>query len=206
VSADRLGRELVKILEEQEAPTGVRRLAELGVTAALHPALAPDPELVASAALGAVTLGANRVTAELAALVVDDPQELDLWVAGLPLEARDRDAVSRAARVAPRVCEALRERKHTPSELRALLGSEPPEALALALALGAPSEPVLRWVTELSAVGLEIRGTDLLAAGVPEGPAVGRALEETLRRKLDGLVAGRDEELETALELARGAT
>jgi tRNA nucleotidyltransferase (CCA-adding enzyme) len=205
VSADRLGRELVKILEEQEAPTGVRRLAELGVTAALHPALAPDPELVASAALGAVTLGANRVTAELAALVVDDPQELDLWVAGLPLEARDRDAVSRAARVAPRVCEALRERKHTPSELRALLGSEPPEALALALALGAPSEPVLRWVTELSAVGLEIRGTDLLAAGVPEGPAVGRALEETLRRKLDGLVAGRDEELETALELARGA-
>jgi tRNA nucleotidyltransferase (CCA-adding enzyme) len=205
VSADRLGRELVKILEEQEAPTGVRRLAELGVTAALHPALAPDPELVASAALGAVTLGANRVTAELAALVVDDPQEPDLWVAGLPLEARDRDAVSRAARVAPRVCEALRERKHTPSELRALLGSEPPEALALALALGAPSEPVLRWVTELSAVGLEIRGTDLLAAGVPEGPAVGRALEETLRRKLDGLVAGRDEELETALELARGA-
>jgi tRNA nucleotidyltransferase (CCA-adding enzyme) len=206
VSADRLGRELVKILEEQEAPTGVRRLAELGVTEALHPALAPDPELVASAALGAVTLGANRVTAELAAMVVDEPQELDLWVAGLPLEARDRDAVSRAARVAPRLCEALREREQTPSELRALLGGEPPEALALALALGAPSEPVLRWVTELSSVGLEIRGTDLLAAGVPEGPAVGRALEETLRRKLDGLVAGRDEELETALELARGAT
>ena len=206
VSADRLGRELVKILEEQEAPTGVRRLAELRVTEALHPALAPDPELVASAALGAVTLGANRVTAELAAMVVDEPQELDLWVAGLPLEARDRDAVSRAARVAPRLCEALREREQTPSELRALLGGEPPEALALALALGAPSEPVLRWVTELSSVGLEIRGTDLLAAGVPEGPAVGRALEETLRRKLDGLVAGRDEELETALELARGAT
>jgi tRNA nucleotidyltransferase (CCA-adding enzyme) len=203
VSEDRLGRELIKILEEQEAPTAVRRLRELGVTSALHPALAPDPEVVASAALGAVTLGTGRVTAELAALVVEDPQELDLWVAGLPLEARDRDAVSRAARVAPRLCEALREREHTPSELRALLGGEPPEALALALALGAPSEPVLRWATELSAVGLEIGGGDLLAAGVPEGPAVGRALEETLRRKLDGLVAGRDEELETALELAR---
>jgi tRNA nucleotidyltransferase (CCA-adding enzyme) len=204
VSHDRIGRELIKILEEQEAPTAVRRLGVLGVPGALHPALAPDPELVASAALGAVTLGANRVTAELAALVVDAPQELDLWVAGLPLEARDRDAVSRAARVAPRLCEALREREHTPSELRALLGGEPPEALALALALGAPSEPVLRWVTELSSVGLEIRGADLLAAGIPEGPAVGRALEETLRRKLDGLVAGRDEELRTALELARG--
>jgi tRNA nucleotidyltransferase (CCA-adding enzyme) len=203
VSQDRVGRELVKILEEQEAPTAVRRLRDLGVTAALDPALEPDPELVASAALGAVTLGTDRVTAALAALVVDKPQELDLWVAGLPLEARDRDAVSRAARVAPRIAQALREREHTPSELRALLGSEPPEALALALALGAPSEPVLRWATELSGVSLEIGGADLLAAGVPEGPAVGRALEETLRRKLDGLVSGRDEELRTALELAR---
>jgi tRNA nucleotidyltransferase (CCA-adding enzyme) len=204
VSHDRIGRELIKILEEQEAPTAVRRLGVLGVPGALHPALAPDPELVASAALGAVTLGANRVTAELAALVVDAPQELDLWVAGLPLEARDRDAVSRAARVAPRLCEELRAREHTPSELRALLVSEPPEALALALALGAPSEPILRWVTELSGVTLEIGGADLLAEGVPEGPAIGRALEETLKRKLDGLVSGRDGELRTALELARG--
>jgi tRNA nucleotidyltransferase (CCA-adding enzyme) len=203
VSADRIGRELVKILEETEAPSAVARLKELGITSAMHPALDPDPEEVASAALGAVTLGANRVTAELAAMVVGDPQELDLWVAALPLEARDRDAVARAARVAPRLCMALREREHTPSELRALLASEPTEALALALALGAPADPVLRWATELSRVGLEIGGGDLLAAGVPEGPAIGRALEETLRRKLDGLVDGRDEELETALSLAR---
>jgi tRNA nucleotidyltransferase (CCA-adding enzyme) len=203
VSADRTGRELVKILEETEAASAVARMKELEITSALHPALDPDPEEVASAALGAVTIGANRVTAELAAMVVGDPQELDLWVAALPLEARDRDAVARAARVAPRLCTALREREHTPSELRALLGSEPPEALALALALGAPAEPVLRWATQLSGVGLEIGGDDLLEAGVPEGPAIGRALEETLRRKLDGLVDGRDEELETALTVAR---
>jgi tRNA nucleotidyltransferase (CCA-adding enzyme) len=203
VSDDRVGRELIKILGEDEAPSAVRRLGELEIDRALHPELHPDPELVASAALGAVTIGAKRVTAELAGMVADDPQELDLWVAALPLEARDRDAVSRAARVAPRLCTALREREHTPSELRALLASEPPEALALALALGAPAEPVLRWATELSRVGLEIGGTDLLEAGIPEGPAIGRALEETLKRKLDGLVAGREEELETALSLAR---
>jgi tRNA nucleotidyltransferase (CCA-adding enzyme) len=62
---------------------------------------------------------------------------------------------------------------------------------------------VLHWVTDLSGVRLEIGGADLLAAGIPEGPAIGRALEETLRRKLDGLVDGRDEELRSALELAR---
>ncbi|MGH2823609.1 MAG: CBS domain-containing protein, partial [Thermoleophilaceae bacterium] len=123
VSADRTGRELLKILEETEAPSAVARLKNLEIASALHPALDPDPDLVASAALGAVTLGANRVTAELAAMVVGDPRELDLWVAELPLEARDRDAVSRAARVAPRICASLREREHTPSELRMLLGN-----------------------------------------------------------------------------------
>jgi tRNA nucleotidyltransferase (CCA-adding enzyme) len=204
VSADRVGRELVKALAETEAPAAVARLKELEVLSALHPALDPDPEQVASAALGAVTLGAARVTSELAAMVVGNPQELDLWVAALPLEARDRDAVSRAARVAPQICAALRAREHRPSELRALLGREPPEALALALALGAPSEPVLRWAISLSGVRLEISGADLLDAGIPEGPAIGSALEETLRRKLDGLVEGRRQELETALALARG--
>jgi tRNA nucleotidyltransferase (CCA-adding enzyme) len=204
VSADRVGRELIATLAEDAAPTAVRRWRDLGVDKALHEALDPDPELVASAALGALTLGANRVTAELAAMVVEAARELDLWIAELPLEARDRDAVGRAARVAPRLCAELREREHSASELRALLGAEPPEALPLALALGAPSEPILRWVGELSRVTLEIGGADLLAAGIPEGPAIGRALEETLRRKLDGLVSGREGELRTALEVARG--
>ncbi len=34
------------------------------------------------------------------------------------------------------------------------------------------------------------------------GPAVGAALEETLRRTLDGDVQGRDEQLELALRVA----
>jgi tRNA nucleotidyltransferase (CCA-adding enzyme) len=48
-----------------------------------------------------------------------------------------------------------------------------------------------------------VTGDDLLAAGIPPSPAVGRALEETLRRKLDGEVSGREEELALALEIAR---
>jgi hypothetical protein len=54
-------------------------------------------------------------------------------------------------------------------------------------------------------VRLEITGDDLVAAGVDPSPAVGLALKETLRRKLDGEVAGRDEELRFALDVARGA-
>lgn len=203
VSGARIRDELIDLLAEPRAPAGVERMRDLELDRALHPALDADPELVSSAALGAAALGADRALAALAALCAEAPEELDLWLAGLHLDARDRDAVSRAARVGERLAKELRARDHTPSELSALLGREPPEALALALALGAPSEPVLRWTGELSGVALEIGGRDLIVAGVPEGPAVGRALDETLRRKLDGLVSGRDEELRTALALVR---
>jgi len=202
VSGARVRDELMDLLAEPSAPAGVERLHELGLDHAMHPALDAEPELAAGAALGAAAIGADPALAALAALCAAAPEKLDLWLADLHLRAGERDAVTRAARVAPRLAEALSERARQPSELRALLGREPLVALALALAMGAPSEPVLRWVTELREVKLEITGDDLLAAGVPEGPVLGRALEETLRRKLDGLISGRDEELQTALELA----
>jgi len=203
VSGARIRDELMDLLREADTPSGIERMRDLEIHTALHPELDPDPELVASAALGATAIGADRGVSALAALVESAPEELDLWLADLHLQADERDAASRAARVAPRIAMALRGRDHSPSELRELLGREPLEALALALALRAPQEAVLRWVTELRGIGLEISGADLLAAGVPEGPAIGRALEETLRRKLDGLVSGREEELDTALVLAR---
>jgi tRNA nucleotidyltransferase (CCA-adding enzyme) len=191
------------LLRETDAPSGIERMRELEIHSALHPDLDPDPELVASAALGATAIGADRAVAALAALIEEAPEKLDLWLGDLHLLAEERDTAARAARVAPRIAMTLREREHSPSELRALLGREPPEALALALALRAPSEPVLRWISDLRPVQLEISGADLLAAGLPEGPALGNALDEPLNRKLDGLVSGRDAELETALLLAR---
>jgi hypothetical protein len=90
------------------------------------------------------------------------------------------------------------------SKIHSLLDGEPDEALALALAWGAPGEPVLRYLGELRGTRLEVTGDDLVAAGVPQSPALGRALAETLRRKLDGEVSGRTDELALALELARG--
>jgi tRNA nucleotidyltransferase (CCA-adding enzyme) len=203
VSGKRVRDELMDLLAEHEAPAAVERMRELGLDRALHPALDPDPDLIASASLGAAAIGADRALAALAALISAAPDDLEGWLGDLQFDARDRDAVARAAREAPAIARGLAERERMPSELRDLLVGEPPEALALALALGAPSEPILSWVTDLSGVALEIGGDDLLAAGVPEGPAIGTALEETLRRKLDGLVQGRDEELRTALELAR---
>ena len=201
VSGPRVRESLLGLLSEHEAPSAVARLHDLGLDRSLHPALHADPERVASAALGAAALGSDAATASLAALVEPAPVELGDWLAGLGLAAPVRDAISRAARNAPLIAMELRK-ELKPSEVHSLLRREPPETLALAMALRAPAEPILRFATELRPVRLEITGDDLIAAGVPASPAVGRALEETLRRKLDGEVSGREEELRTALELA----
>ena len=202
VSGARVRDELMDLLTEPQAPTALERLGALGLDRALHPALAVDPELAAAASLGAVAVGAERALAALAALCSPEPAELLPWLDELNLRAPERDAVARAVLSAGRIAAESR-RKLRPSEVHALMRGEPLESAALALALRSAPEPLLRWASELRHVRLEIDGNDLLAAGVPESPALGRALEETLRRKLDGELAGRDEELQAALELAR---
>ena len=92
------------------------------------------------------------------------------------------------------------------SQLRAALAGTRVEAVAIAAALGARRNPEIaerarRWLDELRDVKLQIGGADLLAAGVPEGPQIGRRLGRALDQKLDGEIAtGRDAELQAALE------
>jgi tRNA nucleotidyltransferase (CCA-adding enzyme) len=88
-----------------------------------------------------------------------------------------------------------------PSEAVALAGGRGEVELLLARALDA--EWLDRYLAEWRDVRLEITGEDLIEAGVPEGPGVGRGLEEALRRKLDGEISGRDDELRVALGASR---
>jgi tRNA nucleotidyltransferase (CCA-adding enzyme) len=88
-----------------------------------------------------------------------------------------------------------------PSAAVALAGGRGEVELLLARALDA--EWLDRYLAEWRDVRLEITGEDLIEAGVPEGPGVGRGLEEALRRKLDGEISGRDDELRVALGASR---
>jgi tRNA nucleotidyltransferase (CCA-adding enzyme) len=181
----------------------VGRMADLGLDRALSPLLGDArPEDVAAAADAAQRRGGQRRVAALAAMIAPDPEDLAGWVEELNLRAEDRDAVLHAARKGPQLVRAL-EPQLPDSALHALLHCELPETLGVAVALGARQEPIDRYLERLSDARLEITGDDLRAAGIPEGPAIGRALRETLRRKLDGHVSGRDAELELAVGMAK---
>ena len=202
VSGARVRDELFDLLAEPAAPAAVARMAALGIDRGLHPALGAQPALVERALAAAPRVGAEPRYAGLAALIASDPEAVADWLEDLHLQANDRDAVLRAARKAPGLAETLKAAT-TASAIHALLHCEPPELLALALAVGAPREIVERFTTEIATVRLEITGDDLIAAGVPESPLLGKALDETLKAKLEGDVSGREAELEHALGIVK---
>ncbi len=120
------------------------------------------------------------------------------WLAGLELTAAERDVLLACWEAGP-LARAIAAAAGTPSLLHATLARQPVEAVALAGALG-PAGPAGSWLDELRHVALEIDGGDLIAAGIAPGPELGRRLEQTLARKLDGdLPPGREAELASAL-------
>ncbi|HKO38224.1 MAG TPA: hypothetical protein VJU14_07640 [Solirubrobacterales bacterium] len=76
-----------------------------------------------------------------------------------------------------------------------------PVELILARAMGA--DWLDHYLTVWSKVELEIDGSDLLEAGVPQGPAIGRGLRAARQKRLEGEIVNRDHELRVALEAAR---
>jgi tRNA nucleotidyltransferase (CCA-adding enzyme) len=87
-----------------------------------------------------------------------------------------------------------------PGEGVEVAGKRDPVELVLARALGA--DWIDHYLTAWSRVELEIGGNDLLAAGIPQGPAIGRGLRAARQRKLEGEISGREEELAAALRAA----
>jgi tRNA nucleotidyltransferase (CCA-adding enzyme) len=191
VSGDRIGNELRLALGEPDPIAALAAAAALG----LAPWLAPDRER-ADAALALLPAGEGRPDLVVlgAALAGEPAAPLD----GLGFTAAER-AVLRACARAPQLAAAMAGAAQ-PSALARVLRGQPVEAVALAGAHGAAA-PARRWLDELRDVALAITGDDLLAAGVPHGPQIGRRLAAALDRRLDGaLAAGRDAELAAALQ------
>ena len=90
-------------------------------------------------------------------------------------------------------------------EAYALLDGAPVEAVAVGAAVAARTSPAAaeharEWLSSQRHVSLSIDGSDLLAAGVPQGPEVGARLSAALRRKREGALPTREHELRFALE------
>ena len=221
---------LLRVLHERsfvDDPTRALRAARYAARYGFE--LEPDTErLLRAADLG--TVSRDRVEAELRKLAAEPRARegfalLDAW--GLvAVDAEALDLIERIGRLvdsepwqgfAPRADAVLAAALGRGFDAAQELATARPDrasaavevargrdAVTLLSARAIGAEWLDRYVTEWRRVRLEIDGDDLLAAGIPEGPAIGRGLEAALRAKLDGEAAGPEEELAVALAAARG--
>jgi tRNA nucleotidyltransferase (CCA-adding enzyme) len=87
-----------------------------------------------------------------------------------------------------------------PGEGAELAEKRDPVELILARAMGA--DWLDHYLSSWRKIELEIDGDDLIAAGVEQGPAIGRGLRAARHKKLEGEISSREEELATALAAA----
>ena len=192
VSGPRIGNELRLALAEPDPVAALEGAVAIGAA----PWLLPDRALT-ERALGLLAPEGRRDLLVLAA-ALPAPAD-DERLARLEFTAAER-AIVRASVAAPPLAEGA-----PASELARALRDLPVEAVALAGACGAP-DPARRWTGELRHIALQITGADLLAAGIEEGPDLGRRLQAVLDLRLDGALApGREAELRAALDAAADA-
>jgi tRNA nucleotidyltransferase (CCA-adding enzyme) len=207
VSGARLGAELRLLAEQGEPIAGLRVLHDLGVDGALAPGFGIGSDAraeTAERALGLLPPDGEAADLLLAVAALDMRSgDLAGMLDRLAFPAPRRERIVAAATRAQEVAERLSAAR-APSQIAAAVGSGPVELVALAGALGAEG-PARRWLDELRHVRLEIDGSDLLAAGLEPGPAVGAGLAAARAAKLDGRAVGREAELAEALRAAAAA-
>jgi tRNA nucleotidyltransferase (CCA-adding enzyme) len=172
VSADRRLAELERLAAEERAPEGFEMLVEWGL----------------------IDLRAGGIELmEAVAELLKTPH----WAEEVP---RERALV--AAALGPPGGEEVLASMWVPKpgEGVELAEKRDPVELILARAMGA--DWLDAYLTAWRKIKLEIDGGDLIAAGIEQGPAIGRGLRAARTKKLEGEIRGRDEELTTALAAA----
>jgi tRNA nucleotidyltransferase (CCA-adding enzyme) len=201
VSGTRIGNELRLAANEPDPVLALAALRELGLDRAIEPGFGLTDDAWAARALELLGSNGRRDLLVLALAVRRlGPARAAALLDELAFVAEDRDPIVQAAGAS--ALSAAMDAATRPSELAAVVGRAGPEAVALAGALG-PAHAAQLWLSELRFVGIAVDGHDLLAAGVPAGPAIGLGLAAALDAARDGDAPDRETQLEVALRAAR---
>ena len=222
---DRLFRELRYLLAVQAAPAGLARLRGLGMLAFIHPRLAGKDGTAACERVqaGQEVLNWYRLLYRperperwkvlvLLLLWACPPNELAAALSDFELRARDARNLVADRRQGEELARALHAGEAVVADDVALF--EATEALSLegllALMAARPEDRVRErlshYLQHLRGTASALTGDELVALGVPQGPAVGEWLRTLTRARLRGKVASAAEERALVTQGQEGAT
>ncbi len=212
LSSVRLRDELVALLGETDVEWTLSRLYELGVAKEVHPKLATGiktaalvkrlDELVSRLGLTAEVVPWRLRLAAITRNMTHD--ELFVWLERLKLKRADSEVVRAAVVVGPLLASRLGKTEMSDWEIFRTLRATPVEAIVFALAglePGPAESRLKRYLSDIRHRTLSVTGADLLALGMKKGPAVGRLLERLREMRVEGIIKGREAELEYARRL-----
>ena len=210
LSGQRIAAELGRILDEARADLTLVRLGRGGAFRLLDPRYrftASTRRLVAelpAAVTWARQRGLDVDPVGLAALALTSDQPHAVATAALeriafvgePL-ARLRQALAEGRALVARLREA-----NTPSARARVLREQPPVGLGWLWLLGdGGTRAALDWYLGLDRAPVALSGDEVMALGVPRGPAVARVLAELRDGRLDGRITDRDMEIDQVRHL-----
>ena len=197
ISGDRIRHELQRFFSETRVADMLQAAQELGVLAAIHPALGLEP-----AVLDKLRAIRTKHTTEnelrlLALLVFSVPaEELSPLISRLNMDGRWARVARDVASVRDSF-QVLRDLEVRPSQVLGALHHLDPASIdgcSIATDDALVKRRLEDYLTELRYVRPLLNGDDLMALGVPEGPLVGRLLDKLLTARLDGLLSSREDE------------
>jgi tRNA nucleotidyltransferase (CCA-adding enzyme) len=187
VSGTRFGNELRLLAVEPDPIAAFEAAADVGLPWTIDAPLARG-------ALTVLPADGRPDIVVLAAVSLGD--DLD----SLGFTAGDRNAILEARTRGPELAARMADVSSGAEIARAVAGAGV-ATVAVASAIGPPAAPQ-RWLRELRHLKLQISGDDLRAAGVAEGPAIGRGLQAARNAMYDGSGLDRDSQLRVALQAA----
>ena len=208
VSGDRWRHELEKVFEEANPAAAIRRAAELGLMAGLHPAFEQlgDSGHEVFRRLDAIWERSGHLSGGmcLAALFSRfNPAEGESVAGTLrltgPLAAIARDTI--VLRNSEPVVRAVADRPSALARALSGLNTEAVEAWAELTGDATVADALRRYLRELLNLKPALTGNDFLELGAVEGPMVGELLEILREARLDGLVSSDEEERTMARDL-----
>jgi len=183
LSAERVSKELVKLLAADDPRQSVALMARTGILGEVLPAPIDLARFEGLAAIEADQLFETDAVLRLAALLPDDPAGAVQFAERLRLSNAERDRLAAALAPTPELKSWMSPREIRRAVYRAGGAVFRDRAkLAWARAAGTASTPQWRGMIALAdswtAPAFPLTGADVMAAGVPKGPMVGQVLRE----------------------------
>lgn len=199
ISPARLRDEFMRVLQEGRAVSILEMLQCLGALRSIHPALALSPQTS-----DALRRAAQSDYAEMPALFLSiltysmTESERANLVERLQLNSRLRQTVQSTGLARSLVQDDRSGGDVRRSEIyRRLKGLDEAAILGCALSEGdsVMAQRLMLYLNELRHITPALKGTDLLALGVPQGPEVGALLDDLLKARVDGRIETRQDEI-----------